>query len=259
LAKRETESEPSETPPPIQPVLTSAQIGRKKARLAGKALAGNIAAENVQLQWLQYTGSNWLGRVGKKSPESVKLNPKWVVWSFTNGFYNQCVTGVGKWIKIPPGDSSGITDPPPAHLENKPVQYQAKGNTCLATSFASVLHMAGHEQAGMLLQLKISTLEQGTNVVQNFVNLVNASKIRNSSGKMLMMRSVVNYDVLTGETPAAVVLQGTDGGIAHAISIFDEFVVESSWGFALPRTKETFDWCCSPAKFKKPHRVYILK
>jgi hypothetical protein len=111
----------------------------------------------------------------------------------------------------------------------------------------------------MLLPLKISTLEQGADVIQKFINLVNSSKIRDGTGRMQKMYSCGNYNMLTGDTPADVVLQGTDGGIAHAVSIFKEVVVESSWPFALPHNQETFDWCCSPAKFYKPHRVYMLK
>jgi hypothetical protein len=117
----------------------------------------------------------------------------------------------GKWVKISPGNSTRITKAPPAHIGNQPIEYPATGNTCLALSFASVLHIAGYVQAGMLLQLKISTLEQGADVIQKFINLVNSSKIRDSTGRMLKMYSCGNYNMLTGETPAAVVLQGTVG------------------------------------------------
>jgi hypothetical protein len=119
--------------------------------------------------------------------------------------------------------------------------------------------MAGYEQAGMLLQLKIHTLEQGNLVVQEFINLVNSAKPRDSTGRILSMHSCINYDILAGPTPAAVLLQGTDGEVGHAISIFEGFIVESSYPYALPQTQECLDWCCSPAKFYKPQRVYILK
>jgi hypothetical protein len=119
--------------------------------------------------------------------------------------------------------------------------------------------MAGYEQAGMLLQLKINTLEQGNLVVQKFINLVNSAKLLDSTGHMLSMHSCINYDILGGPTPAAVLLQGTDGGVGHAISNFEGFIVKSSYPYDLPRTQESLDWCCSPAKFYKPRRVYILK
>jgi hypothetical protein len=94
--------------------------------------------------------------------------------------------------------------------------------------------MAGYEQAGMLLQLKITTLEQGTDVFQKFINLVNSSKPHDSTGRILSMHSCANYNVMTGPTPAAVILQGTNGGVGRVIAIFEGVTVESSWPYALP-------------------------
>ena len=63
---------------------------------------------------------------------------------------------------------------------------------------------------------------------------------------------------MSGPTPAAVVLEGTDNGNGHAISIFRNFIIDSSWPLALPRTMASLDWSCYPAEFQKPSLVYIL-
>jgi hypothetical protein len=41
------------------------------------------------------------------------------------------------------------------------------------------------------------------------------------------------------------------------LSIYENYIVDASWPHALPRTMETLDWCCSPAKFRSP--LYVLK
>jgi hypothetical protein len=43
------------------------------------------------------------------------------------------------------------------------------------------------------------------------------------------MQRCKKYDVINGPTPAAVILQGTDGGIGHAISILEEYIIDSPW------------------------------
>jgi hypothetical protein len=101
-------------------------------------------------------------------------------------------------------------------------------------------------------------LDQGTDVISNFIAIVNGSKVRDSNNTKLFLRRYKNYDVLHGPTPAAMILQATDGGIGHAVAIYKEYIVDSSWHCALPRTMESLDWSCSPAGFFKPKRVYVL-
>jgi hypothetical protein len=47
------------------------EMRKLKARMQGKQLARNFAEENVQLQWLQYSGDFWLGKVGKRQMRSI--------------------------------------------------------------------------------------------------------------------------------------------------------------------------------------------
>jgi hypothetical protein len=120
--------------------------------------------------------------------------------------------------------------------------------------------MAGYHQiAGYLHQeMKNGRLQQDSNLLEEFMNSLNNLGLVDPVGNSLLLKVITGYDVLLGHTPAAVILEGTDNGTGHAISIFENYIIDSSWPFALPRTKESLDWSCYPAQFKKPSLVYIL-
>ena len=111
----------------------------------------------------------------------------------------------------------------------------------------------------MNLQQHLNELGKGAGLYEKLVNIVNRSRPRNYKGETLLMICNNGYDILTGPTPALVVLKGSDNGIGHAISIYEKYIVDSTWPYALPRTMETLNWCCAPALFSKPRKAYVLK
>jgi hypothetical protein len=225
-----------------------------------KRKAAKRERSDLEFQYMKWDGHYHFGKVGRKA-HSFQLNPVWVDYVWTKQYQKMWKDKKGSFVQLNAGDASGIIDEPPHHFPHLPVEYPQIGKTCLASSFASVLHMAGHHHAAMNLQKKIKTgnLEQESkDLVCNFVNEVNKSKPCDSLGKMLKMKKCANYDILHGPTPASVTLQGDDGGIGHAIAIHQDFIIDASWPFALPRNRETLDWCCSPALYSKPRRVLVL-
>ena len=141
-----------------------------------------------------------------------------------------------------------------------PLKHQAVQKAGMASSLASARHMAGHETAARNLQEKIGLLvQENDKLLCEFVNVVDESKLRDSEGRLLHMKKESNCDILTGPSPASVMLQGEDGGTGHAIAIFENCIVDASWPQALPRTRESLDWCCSPSAFFQPFRVCVLK
>ena len=190
----------------------------------------------------------------------VKLNPEWVEWvQFEEKERQGWVENKDTFVMLSSGDCRKGMDAPAHFFKNVPIKYPQIGATCAASSFASVLDMAGHYQASMNLQQHLNELGKGAGLYEKLVNIVNRSRPRNYKGETLLMICNNGYDILTGPTPALVVLKGSDNGIGHAISIHEEYIVDSTWPYALPRTMETLNWCCAPALFSKPRKAYVLK
>jgi hypothetical protein len=172
------------------------------------------------------------------------------------------------WASSVPSLSAGAPAPsrqdtlPPWYYKHLLVEYPQVNKTCLASLFASALHMAGHIEAGLSLQNNIQEgqLEKGaTSLLRKFENAVNRSKLRDSSTKQpLFMRRCNWYDIYKGPTPAAVVLQADDCGIGHAVAIYENYIIDSSFPYVLPRNKESLDWCCYPGKYQCPRTVYTI-
>jgi hypothetical protein len=131
---------------------------------------------------------------------------------------------------------------------------------CLAASFASALHLAGHVQIAdfMHYQLQNGEFEEGDNRLHSFTTAVNKAGIRDNLGNPLILTRVKGYNMLSGPTPAAVLLEGTDHTKNMSISIFENYIINSSWPVVLPRTKASLDWSCHPAAYKQPYVVLIL-
>ena len=153
-----------------------------------------------ELQFMMYDGKNHFGKLGRRS-KVIELNKAWVNFVWDKKEQREWRSKKGNFVELSMGHSLAVAEPP--HLfPDKPIRHPQCGRTCLASSFASVLHMAGHEQSGMNLQQKIETFEQGSeNLVNNFVNEVNKSKARDRTGRKLKMQLCKNYDILHGPTP----------------------------------------------------------
>ena len=146
-----------------------------------------------------------------------------------------------------------------------PIEYPQVDETCLASSFASVLHMAGYVEAGQKMNANISQLRQGQHLLVNFINFVNKMGIQDAGGNRLVLRKQTAYNILGDTTlssysgaPVSVTLQAMNNNTTHAVAVYKDYIVDSSWDYALPRTKESLDWSCAPSEFFKVYRVYVL-
>jgi hypothetical protein len=231
---------------------------RQPISATGPAVATALPKKKREFKFLLWDGAHFFGKYGKSGKpyhlvsQSINLGDRRLCKRFKDG----------SWFKLQPGDSSGIENSPPGECTDMSIQYKERGKSCLASSFASALHMAGHETAAQNLQsdIHIGALAQGSNdLLCRFVNIVNNSRPRDSEGRMLHMSRDNKYDVLTGPSPASVTLEAIDGGTGHAIAIFENYIIDASWPHPLPRTIESLNWCCSPSTFFQPYRVFVLK
>ena len=220
---------------------------------------------HMQLQYMCWDGEVHWGKISLASTKPVALNPQWVeqIWK-TPDDRQEWMSRKGHWVKLSAGEPRERPPTPP--LESPtcqttvPIAFPQFKKTCLASSFASALYMAGHHQSAAFIdsRIKAGCLQQGLNLTQKFLNLVNSSGLQDEDGNSLVLSHCSGYDILLGPTPAAVILEGTDFGTGHAIALCGEYVIDPSWPVALPRTRASLDWACFPAKYKKPSVVYTL-
>ena len=164
-----------------------------------------------------------------------------------------------EWVKLSPGDWTPYKHAPPIHFEEQPLMYPATGNTCLVSSFASALHLAGFESTATALIEQVDRLKQGTKLVTKFIHFVNGTKTRNANGDKMVLIAKTHFDIVNGPGPAVVILQGSDCSVTHAVAVFDKYLIDASWNYAMPRTQENLNWSCSPAVFLAPSVVYVLE
>ena len=119
-----------------------------------KEKTANLHSLEMQLQYLCWDGDIHWGKM-TKSLQATPLNPDWIaaIWKTPK----DTAEGVGKrntWVKLSLGRQSHILTMVtcrncdtivPVELEVPiPIAYPQEEKTCLGSSFASVLHMAGY-------------------------------------------------------------------------------------------------------------------
>ena len=170
---------------------------------------------------------------GKYSQDGAmrRLSQEWVDWRWPDKKHqNEWMEQPDEWIELSAGARPEGGDPPLAYLEHLPIEYPQVGDTCLASSFASVLHMAGYVAAGQKLNANIEKLSQGKELLVKFINFVNAMGITDEDGIKLVLRKQTSYNIFTTESrgPVSVTLQTLNGGTTHAVAIYQDCVVDSS-------------------------------
>ena len=119
-------------------------------------------------------------------------------------------------------------------------------------SFASALHHIGAKQAAFVLYRKNGKIIDCCDTVKRFAVAVKEcdKQFRFSTLKVLA------YDILDPVDNWLVVasLRGSDGKEEHCVTIYDKWVFDSNFDFALPLTKEALDLCCSS---EETHDLFV--
>ena len=196
--------------------------------------------EKAAEQWYGYCNS-----ANKKVP----LDTLYINTHFEKGLIEDIkrfgVKGSHKWIDIPPGEArprSGF----PEHLEKGPlVKYrQEEGqNTCLVYSFASALDHIGAKQAAFVLYRKSQKIINRIDTVARFCVAVKETDKHFNFVKL----KPSSFDILhpVDNQLAVASLRGSDGKEEHSVTIFDKWVFDSNFEYALPLSREALDLCCS--------------
>jgi hypothetical protein len=157
---------------------------------------------------------------------------------------------------------------PNLELKEAPAMRYQQGQreTCLYSSFASVLHYIGYKVSAYAIQQKaVGTGEGGgVNSLKTLSNLVrHMSEIQFMNTRKT--KPQFNWEIDLGKEMILVaVLQSEDGGVNHGVTIFGGYIFDSNEDQALlPLCTEALDYCCSCYpnifKFVRFHKGVIFE
>jgi hypothetical protein len=123
--------------------------------------------------------------------------------------------------------------------------------TCLVFSFASALHHIGAKQAAYKLIWKQKQIVNKSDTVKRFSVAVR------DCDKHLYFKILkkLEWNILKPGINELVVvsLRGSDAKEDHSVTIYNNWIFDSNFPFALPLCKESLDLCCSS---EETHEVF---
>ena len=202
---------------------------------------------------------------------TVNLEESYVTKTFGNDFVIalRALSSKGKYVDIPVGTAktSMLHKFPNLQLKEAPAMKYQQGQkeTCLYSSFASVLYYIGYKvSANLIQQTGVGAREGcGVNSLKTLSKLVRHTldiKFMNTR----KTKPQFNWEIDLGKEMILVaVLQSEDGGVNHGVTIFGGYIFDSNEEQALPLCTEALDYCCSCYpnifKFVRFHRGVIFE
>ena len=195
---------------------------------------------------------HFMGIAGRTGLQEA-LNTEWVETNIGERMRNYLLSNAGKRCKLPAGDTrdSGFDQLEKLKVPNAPpcVHQQKQERTCVFSSFASCVHYLGHVEMGKRIQALAWNQSYRMNNLERLQVAVNTSLgkkccIRKYKTNKLDLLDVSQQHETNGSIhPTIVVLEGDDGGIEHAVTVYGSWVFDSNVNVALPLTRKTLDWC----------------
>ena len=202
---------------------------------------------------------------------TVDLEESYVTKTFGKEFVIalRASTSKGRYIEIPVGSAklSMLDKFPGLRLKAAPTMkfQQGQQETCLYSSFASVLYYIGYKDSANVIQQKAvgATEGGGVNSLKTLSNLVRQL----SEIKFMRTQKIkpgFDWKIDLGRDKVLVaVLQSEDGGVNHGVTIFGGYVFYSNEEQALPLCTKLLNYCCSCYpnifKFVKFHQGVIFE
>ena len=206
----------------------------------------------------------------KRVPSGKVIPARWVV-SYEDGtigveekddiqsmfginFVNFCINNTSsKFLSVPVGANK------PSHLvnwaflikDNAPrIEYNQKGkdDLCIPKSFASILHHVGFTKEAYNLDRTFNDKKFCFRKNDNNLKVIYRHAIKilpnwlqctSKNINKIHWNDIKKYDLFLG------VLEGSDGQVNHAISIFNNWIFDSNERIAIPLCKEGLNYCVS--------------
>jgi hypothetical protein len=175
----------------------------------------------------------------------------WVQANLSPEFINTIKTHAHKFIWIPAGNARDASDYPYEYDETFPkIHYlQGESNTCASSSLASCLHSINlHSAAEHVNNFGIDYLKCQENDPSKLMQKLVESLYSGFVGSKYKIEKLNpdTFDVYSSESKSVVhliQLVGSDGGIGHAVTIFNGKIFDSNLEYAVALEKKNLDYC----------------
>ena len=189
----------------------------------------------------------WMGYCNE-TKEYIELAEEWVCGNFHAPYLQQviCCCGSKKsFVEIPPGDKRQHSNIP--NKDNAPkIHYQQKDgeHTCMIYAMASAVHFSGRRDIGAWIHNGAKRYMHAKNAFQSFIEQL---KKRYKVFRRQKSHPNNNLDLL-GPLEDGMYLariKGSNGKDDHCVVITQKWIFDSNFEHALPRTRSSFNLCCS--------------
>ena len=204
----------------------------------------------IKGQWRGYSDA---------TKEYILLQTDWVEENFHFSFLKQVKNRSGEntaFISIPPGDkrSHGMskeTSGPTIHYRQKEGE-----RTCMVYAAASALHYLGWTKVASWAYNKTELFINDANAFHKFVYLLRkqSKRLRTTGAKGVKLDKNMNFGEVDLEGFYLVRILGSDGKDDHCVALTQDWIFDSNFEHALPRTRQSLDLCCSSDEI---HSTYV--
>mmetsp|Transcript_13339 Transcript_13339/g.18620 ORF Transcript_13339/g.18620 Transcript_13339/m.18620 type:complete len:354 (-) Transcript_13339:32-1093(-) len=222
----------------------------------------NRRKKRKNLKVLETIRGHHVGRLDDGKHEM--LDTGWVEENIGGHMRNVLKSNANNRHTLPAGDvnNGSVVDVNKLKVPGAPpCKFQQNDKkTCVFSSFASCLHCLGHTHAANRVDalagnhsLKVDNMDRlkcaleetlgkrccTRNYKKGALNLLDLNQQHEKSGKSF---------------PTVAVLQGEDGGVEHAVTVYGSWLFDSNVDVALPLNKKSLDWCIV-GRFKCVHQA----
>lgn len=193
----------------------------------------------------------WRGML-KDGVEEI-LDPNWIKDNILDSVVKFVMSNANTRYRLPAGDTR-VNIPPQEPLgtrwippDRPKLKYLQKDErTCVYTSFASCMHYLGYEKFAKLTHNISGRKSENVNNLKNLRKTMKEHfprKFRQFSYNRDGI-DILNHDGILDDRPTLVILEGDDGGVEHAITIYNCWIFDSNLEEAIPLTQNSLNWCC---------------
>jgi hypothetical protein len=224
---------------------------KKFEMIQGKKTEMERATKTIPKKWLGYSNA---------SKEYIELADTWVCQNFEEPYLRQVVCSTGKqnpFIQVPPGDNKSHTNFQPTTGPQIRYNQEHGERTCMVYLMASALFTYGYKDVASALY---NTRNQFVHDKNGFhclcTAMVKYSRDLNQNTKGRNLLKDLNQFRMEKNKPTNFLgdsieglylarLLGGDGMEDHCVAITQNWIFDSNFKNALPRTSASLDLCCS--------------
>ena len=213
-----------------------------------------------------YEGRLKATRKGEEGKVVRNIQKDWVQYHFQSTFVQLVNRKPMKWVQVIPGFREGTAKEvsPGTNLPAIKFRQRSGERTCIGKGLASALFHAGEMKIAQSFcdqASKLGRTETWLDTVKKTLKKKSGWYVRRTWAATVGGACKYRIAELMGEKKnmmTLVIPQGSDGGIEHALVVYEGYIFDAIENYALPVTMENLNWCCGRDGFHSLHAVHEI-